>query len=173
MAKNLDTHRRWYAVATQPGRETVAKSHLERQDFSCFLPMQERTVRHARRVTVRRASFFPGYLFVALDLGVDRWRSVNGTIGVRHIISAGDRPVAVPQGIVEALQSAVDEAGLVGLKTSGRKGDKVTLREGPFAGMVGEWDRMQGPQRVRVLLSMLNSRVPVVVGTGSLLLDAR
>ena len=168
----MDTHRRWYAVATQPGRETLAKAHLEQQDFVCVLPMQERTVRHARRVSIARRSFFPGYLFVALDLGVDRWRSVNGTVGVRHIISSGDRPVAVPQGIVESLQEAMDEAGLIGIETHGSKGDKVTMQKGPFAGMVGEWDRMQGSQRVRVLLSMLNGQVPVVVGTDSLLLGA-
>ncbi|MEF2554002.1 transcriptional activator RfaH [Aurantimonas sp. A2-1-M11] len=168
-----DTPRRWYAVATQPGRETLAKAHLERQDFDCVLPMQERTVRHARRVSTTRASFFPGYLFVALDLSVDRWRSVNGTVGVRHIISAGDRPVAVPRGMVETLQAAMDEAGLIRIETHGSKGDKVTLHKGPFTGMVGEWDRMQGSQRVRVLLNLLNGQVPVVVETGSFLLIAR
>ena len=159
---------RWYAVGTQPGRELVAKAHLLRQNFTCFLPMQEKTVSHARRLTTGRRSYFPGYLFVALDLRIDRWRAINGTVGVRNIVSTADCPAPVSRGFVEALQAHVDADGLIRAGSLSRKGDKVELQVGPFAGMVGEWDRMQGAQRVRVLVSMLNSSVPVLVDAQSL-----
>ncbi|MEH6717875.1 MAG: transcriptional activator RfaH [Aurantimonas endophytica] len=161
--------RRWFAVGTQPGRETVAATHLQRQGFTCFLPMHVRTVRHAGRLSTQRGAFFPGYLFVALDLRTDRWRAVNGTVGVRHIVSAADRPVPIARGFVEKLQSTVDASGVIRLDIRRQKGDKLTLQYGPFAGMVGEWDRMEGAQRVRVLLNFLNGPVPVVVEAGSLL----
>lgn len=165
----MNDDRRWYAVGTQPGRERLAEAHLRRQHFECFLPMQERTVRHARRLSTKRGAFFPGYLFISLNLHSDRWRSINGTVGVRHIVSAAERPVPVACGLIEKLQSTVDASGLIRLDIDGQKGDKLTLQNGPFAGMVGEWDRMEGSQRVRVLLSFLNGQVPVVVEANSLL----
>jgi transcription antitermination factor NusG len=61
---------------------TVRRSSCTTRDSMVFLPLREKTWRHAHRIEVRRVPFFPGYLFVALDLDHDQWRSVNGTIGV-------------------------------------------------------------------------------------------
>ncbi len=74
--------RRCYLLRALVGRELVAEGQLRRQEFSTFLPKQMKTVRHARRLRVTLSAFFPGYLFVRLDLARDRWRSVNGTLGV-------------------------------------------------------------------------------------------
>jgi len=83
---------RWYVAAVQPGREDSAERHLARQGFATFAPRHLRTVRHARRAMTRKVPLFPGYLFVALDLARDRWRSVNGTFGVRGLVAAGPAP---------------------------------------------------------------------------------
>ena len=57
------------------------------------------------------APLFPSYIFVALNLDVDPWRSVNGTFGVTRLIMAQDRPLPVPVGIVETLILSTDAAG--------------------------------------------------------------
>jgi transcription antitermination factor NusG len=88
--------RRWYLVRALTNREAFAAEHLERQGFSTFLPRQPRTIRHARRIRVSLAAYFPGYLFVTLDLARQRWRSINGTLGVAHLVGAGERPTPVP-----------------------------------------------------------------------------
>src|SRR5690349_20642365 len=74
--------RRWYAVQCLSNREGGAAAHLENQNFPVFLPRRRKTCRHARRIETVLVPFFPGYLFVTLDLSKDRWRSVNGTYGV-------------------------------------------------------------------------------------------
>lgn len=89
---------RWYVVYTLPVREMRARMHLENQGFRTFLPQRPKTVRHARKFSTVVAPFFPRYLFVVLDLGLDHWRSVNGTFGVANLIMQGDMPNPVPFG---------------------------------------------------------------------------
>ena len=42
-------------------------------------------------------AFFPGYLFVHLDLEKDRWQKINSTIGVNKIISFGSYPISISE----------------------------------------------------------------------------
>jgi transcriptional antiterminator RfaH len=35
---------------------------------------------------------FPGYLFVAFDIGKDGWRKVNSTYGITRIVTLGNAP---------------------------------------------------------------------------------
>ncbi|MEX3011480.1 transcription termination/antitermination protein NusG [Hoeflea sp. TYP-13] len=155
--------RRWYAVNTHPNRECFAADQLENQNFQAFVPKQQKTVRHARKTVKRIASFFPGYLFVSLDLQTDRWRSVNGTFGVRSLVMQGERPLPTPHGMVENLRSLVDESGFVRPPQDLKPGDAIRITNGPFAETLGNIDRLDGKNRVRVLLQMLHGRIPVVI----------
>ncbi len=89
----------WYAVALQPHADALAKAHLERQGFSVFAPMMLRTVRHARQFINKHAPRFPGYLFVQLDRGRDRWLAVNSTRWVSGLLNARDGPARVPAAL--------------------------------------------------------------------------
>ncbi len=159
----ISTTKRWYAVASQPSREAIAANQLDSQDFDTFFPKRVRTVRHARRTKNRIVSYFPGYLFVALDLNVDRWRSVNGTFGVRSLVMAGDRPLPVPAGLVDSLRTLTDENGFLRRVDELRTGDHVRVMNGPLADMIGAIDRVDGNQRVRILIDMLHGQIPAVI----------
>jgi transcription antitermination factor NusG len=149
-------------VQTQTGREHLAAEHLTRQGFPIFFPRQRRTVRHARRLSERLASYFPGYLFVFLDLAADRWRSVNGTIGVKGLIMGAGLPAAAPGGLVEALQAEADDRGCLVPPAPYGPGDRVRFLSGPFADLVGTLERLEGPARVRILLDLVGGPAPVV-----------
>lgn len=96
---------RWYVVRTQPHREARASFHLGNQGYHVFLPRFLRSRRHARKFETVLAPLFPRYLFVVLDLTRDRWRSVNGTPGVEHLLMRGEGPEPVPRGLVEGLRN--------------------------------------------------------------------
>ncbi len=81
---------RWYAANVFSGKEGFVERYLHRQGFVSFVPRSEKTVRHARRFNTRMAPYFPGYIFVAMDVALQRWRSVNGTFGVRSLVMQGD-----------------------------------------------------------------------------------
>lgn len=155
---------RWFLVNAQTGREPLAAQHLSRQGFRPFLPTTWRTIRHARQIRNERTAFFPGYLFVALDLEHDRWRSIDGTIGVVRLIKADGRPSSAPRGLVETLIEATGEDGVLDLVGGVlREGESVRIIRGPFADQLAVVQQMTGPDRVRVLLTMMNQSVPVDV----------
>jgi transcriptional antiterminator RfaH len=153
---------RWYVVHTRPNSERKAELNLEAQGFKTFLPQIERTIRHARRLTTVRRPLFPRYLFVRLDIGRDRWLSVNGTIGVSRLFTLGGRPVAVPFGIVETLRAHSD-AGLTRLDHSLAEGQRVRILSGPLAEFTATVLRLDARGRVDVLLEIMGAAIPVSV----------
>ena len=153
--------RHWYAVCTQPQRERLAAEQLEKQGFSVFFPRALKTVRHARRVTNKHVSYFPGYIFVSLDLNADRWRQVNGTIGVRTLVMAGERPAVAPSDFIEHLREACDPANGLVSRSDWQPGEKVRVMSGPFGDIVGVIARLDGPARIRVLMEMIGGMTPL------------
>lgn len=155
--------RHWYVVATLPHREKLATEQLNNQNFKTYFPRRLKTVRHARKSFDRIVSYFPGYIFISLDLNTDQWRSVNGTRGVRSLLMGGEHPLTVPSGVVDNFQDMTDEAGFLKPVESLRPGDDVRVVNGPMADMIGKIDRLDGKHRARVLLDMLHGRMPLVV----------
>jgi len=159
--------RRWYLVRTLANREAFAAEHLERQGFATFLPRQPKTVRHARRIRVSLAAYFPGYLFVTLDLARQRWRSINGTLGVSHLVGPGERPTPVPRGVVEALIEASDDRGVIAGPPL-QAGQTVRIVAGAFADQLAVIERLDDAGRVRVLLEIVSGQVAVTLARGHL-----
>jgi hypothetical protein len=58
------------------------------------------------------APVFPGYIFVSFNSERDRWRSINGKLGVGRLIATQRQPVRVPRGVVEALITGLVSQGL-------------------------------------------------------------
>jgi len=155
------TNLRWYAVYTLPHREFRAKHQLETQGFYVFVPQRVKTLRHARKLTDIQVAFFPRYIFVELDLTFHRWRSINGTFGVKSLIMQGDTPHPVPRGIVETMIASVDHSGLLRFEGDLKTGSKVRLIAGPFAEQLGILDRLDASGRIRVLLDIMGRTISV------------
>lgn len=153
----------WFVVQTQPQAEAKAKRHLINQGFTAYLPFYRRRVRHARRNEIVARPLFPGYLFVQLDPELQRWRSINGTVGVRCILADGDRPRCVPDRVVEEIVARQDETGAVklGLPVFA-PGQPVRLLTGPLAEVGALFEEARDDNRVILLLSLLGRKVRVV-----------
>ena len=109
------------------------------------------------------APLFPRYLFVAVDITTQRWLAIRSTIGVTRLVCDGDRPAAVPVGVLEALRRREDASGLVQLDHRPRfsPGDKVYVLGGAFQDCYGLYDGMSSNERVTILLELLGRRVRV------------
>lgn len=153
--------RRWYVVKTLPRRELFAAQQLENQGFTVFLPKQVKTVRHARRVRTALAAFFPSYLFVELDVERERWRSINGTYGVSHLVTQAERPIPAPVGVIEDLIASADERGVLVEGPWLKIGQEVRITHGPFADQVAVIERFGNAEGVRVLLEIMGAIVPI------------
>lgn len=155
----------WYVVHTQPNGEERARHNLERQGFEVYLPRYLKQRRHARRVELVRRPLFPRYMFVRFDPERAQWRSINGTFGVAHLVSQGERPVTAPNRVIEAIKARHDEDDLVVLNSpqSFRPGQKLEIVDGPLALQSGLFQRLTDNERVVLLLDLLGRQVPVTV----------
>lgn len=147
---------RWYLAQTLPHQEDRAQSALELQGFRNFLPRRLKTMRHARRLRTVNAPLFPRYIFVALDLDRDRWRSVNGTRGVSSLVMAHEQPVPAPVGVVETLILSTANSGQIRFVEEYEIGQTIRLIAGPFAQSLGVLDRLSSKERVEVLLNIMS-----------------
>ena len=153
---------RWYVAMTLPRKERFAALNLTNQGYRYFLPQHRVTRRHARQFRTELAAVFPRYIFVILNLRQGRWRSVNGTSGIRALVSEGDVPLPVRPGVVETLvQSSAPGSGLIYEPEPLAPGDCVRLIAGPFAGALGRLQSLDEAGRVRLLLGCVGGPIKV------------
>jgi transcription elongation factor/antiterminator RfaH len=157
---------RWYVARTLPQRELQAARQLNNQDFRTFVPRYWKNRRHARKVETISAPLFPRYIFVVVDPTRDRWRSINGTLGVDRLLMYGGKPQPVPPGVIENLVAARDTQGNISFGFHLKEGQAIKVMAGPFAELVGELERLDEGGRVRVLLEILGGRVRVALPQG-------
>lgn len=156
---------RWFAVHCQAGKERTAQINLERQSFGAFLPLlRAQEVRSGRTRDVLRP-LFPGYVFAGFDPRTAAWRRINGTYGVKRLISFGEVPEPVHPSFMADLRRACDGDGIFSFRRAYgfSEGDRVKLATGPFSAMIGTIESMSGPDRARLLLSILGRSARVSV----------
>jgi transcriptional antiterminator RfaH len=156
---------RWYVVQTHAHCEAKAAHHLRRQGFEVYLPRYLKRRRHARKIDNVAAPLFPRYLFVAIDMGLQRWRSIHSTIGVTHLVCYGDRPASIPVDVIEGMKRREDEAGYVKLERRAlfSRGDKVKVIMGAFSDALGLFEGISDQDRVSILLELLGRKVRVLL----------
>jgi len=157
---------RWYVVQTQVNAEAKAVANLERQGFSAYFPRYLKRRSHARKVETVPRALFPRYVFVSIDVASQRWRAIQSTLGVSHLVCVGDRPAAVETGVIDALKAREDRAGFITLarRPAFSPGDKVRIIEGAFVDSLALVEDVSDHHRVAVLLNLLGRKVRVLVG---------
>src|SRR6202521_2234026 len=130
---------RWFVVESRAQCEKLAALHLRRQHFEVWIPLiWGRRWEHGRWHAVPIAAFAK-YLFVHVDLDNDRWRSINGTRGVKNILQLTEgRPSPVPDRVIDDLRrrlgdEPMDEREVNEVMQEFLEGDRVRIEEGPFA----------------------------------------
>src|SRR6516162_9967611 len=105
----------WYVVQTQINAEAKAARNLLRQGFEVYLPRYLKHRSHARKIEKVAAPLFPRYMFVNIDVATQRWRSVQSTFGVSHLVLNGSEPARVAGAVIDALKAREDASGFVKL----------------------------------------------------------
>lgn len=161
VAEHLEREQ-WYLLRTKPNGEPRARENLTRQGFSTFLPVEERERKKGRRNVLVLRPIFPGYLFVAFDVGEPGWTAVNNTYGVSHLICGdGGRPQAVPPDVMDALFERTDPEGRLQPPETIEPGSEMRIVKGPFADWVAEVAAAQDGRRVELLLEIMGRAVRI------------
>ncbi len=153
----------WYAVQTHQRAEDQALLHLRRQNFEAYLPKCMTRRRHARRIEDVAVPLFPRYAFVRMDIGAERWRAVQSTVGVSRLVCHGEVPAFVPDGVIDDIRGRENDAGVVNLFDENRfkPGDRLTIKSGVFADHEGVFECLDGAHRVVLLLGLLGRELRV------------
>jgi transcription antitermination factor NusG len=158
----------WYVLHSKPHKEDFLAEQLELRRIQIYAPRIRVQVVNPRARRIR--PYFPGYIFVRVDmseLGLSELQYVPGSAG---LIAFGGTPAYVPDGLISAIRHRVDEINSAGgeLFDVLRSGSVVRVHSGPFAGYEAIFNaRLPGTERVRVLLKLLKSRqVPVELPAG-------
>jgi len=149
----------WYALRSKPRKEELLYQQLTIRNIECYSPRVRVQTVNPRAAKVR--SYFPGYVFVHIDLQEVGFSILQWLPGTNGLVSFGGDPAAVPDALINALRTKLDRInGAGGELFDGLKpGDIVEIQDGPFAGYEAIFDeRLAGTERVRVLLKLLQKR---------------
>ncbi len=150
---------RWYALHVKSHREQSVHDYLVAQGLVDYYPYLR--VQPVNPRSRKRRPFFPGYVFVQLDLdelGPNALRWTEGTYG---LVTFGDEPAPVPDHLIDELRHRVEKINAAGGKIipAMEPGDHVRIVEGAFEGYEAIFDAdLSGKDRVQVLLSYLSQQ---------------
>jgi len=154
---------KWYVINTKANNEILVMKRLKNQKYNIFCPVYLSLTRHARKFKKIIRPFFPGYLFVSIDIQNQSWIFINRTVGVKRILSDGKSPIALRDTIINELYSMQNEEGIIETVNADRYkiGQKIIINDGPFKGSKGLFNGLSAGQRVEILLNMLGRNVTV------------
>ncbi|MBE3067054.1 MAG: hypothetical protein IMZ73_06445 [Chloroflexi bacterium] len=153
----------WYVVRSKARKEEFLAEQTQMPKMENFAPrIRVQTVNpRARKIK----SYFPGYVFVHLDLEKTGTFSMQYIPGATGLVSFGGEAADVPDGLIHAIRHRVVEINGPGgeLFEALKIGGTVVVHSGPFAGYEAIFDaRLPGSDRVRVLLKLLKNRQMLV-----------
>ena len=151
----------WFPVATKPRSEVIARDNLERQGFAVCAPTIQLRKRRKDGWQQVTEPMFPGYVFVALRLGVDDIAPIRSTRGCLSLVRFGGAHVPVPDSVMQPLLqlgASAQEAA-----EDFKVGERVRIEDGPFAGVEAVFQMKKGEDRVQLLITMLGKAQSVWV----------
>ena len=146
----------WFAVHTKRFRENLAAASVGALGLDVFLPLVKVECTGRAFIKVGSKALFPGYFFARFSPAISL-DAIESARGVLYVIKSGSLPIAVDAHIISEIQDRVEGDGLIRLqRREFRAGDRVCIREGPFAGMVGRVEaEYDDHKRVAILLEAL------------------
>ncbi|MBN1304023.1 MAG: hypothetical protein JXA13_06275 [Anaerolineales bacterium] len=153
----------WYAIRSKPHKEDFLWGQLAARKIETFYPRIKVQPQNPRAKKVR--PYFPGYLFVRVDLGDITSSSLQWMPGAVGVVSFDGQPSSIPETLIMAIRQRIDQdnAAMKASRTGFKPGEAVIVQTGPFAGYEAIFDSsLPGEDRVRVLLKMINHRQVLV-----------
>lgn len=151
---------RWYVLRTKPHKErAVYRMLLQEDELDVYFPALEVEPVNPRASRIR--PYFPGYMFVNIDLEQQGDNALRWTPGTKGLVRFGGLPAPVPENLIVELKKRLVEAQKEQEQPEDdfQKGDRVRIVDGPLAGYEAIFDaRLSGNDRVRLLLALLSGQ---------------
>ena len=156
---------RWYALHTHAKQEDRAESNLLAWNMETFVP---RILCQRRHPFSPEPSFFvkplfPRYIFARFD-AEETLHKIRFTRGVHSVVSVGNSPAPIEDELIEIIKSRRGPDNFIRLDDDLKAGDPVLVKEGPFSGFPGVFERKtKDSKRVMILLKMVSTHIHLTV----------
>jgi transcriptional antiterminator RfaH len=159
----------WLVATSENGKQSVARNFLADRGFQSYFPRfrERRFFRGQKRFV--ESYLFGRYFFV---LFVPHWYLVRSTCGVDAVFTCDEKPALIHDAIVGEIRAREDGDGVITIRRGFRQGQKVRVKHGPLAGLLGMFDRMTTRDREVAFVSMLGQLTRVEFAAGSLAIAA-
>jgi transcriptional antiterminator NusG len=162
---------KWYVVHVYSGFEQKAKVSLQERikqagmesDFGdVLIPMETVQETRSGSTRVRSKTFYPGYIFVQMNLNDETWHVVRDTPKITGFVGGRyPRPVPPPE-IMSVVQQVEEGAAKPRPTVVFEQGDHVRVIDGAFANFTGTVEEIKPEKlKVRVLVSIFGRATPV------------
>lgn len=154
----------WYVVNTKPHREFKVINYLNSKNITIFMPKLLVSRSHARQVKKVLRPLFPSYFFVYINIE-HSFRLVKSTIGVKGMLTNGNKPTCVHQDVMQNLFNNTDANGILKKPRVNvfKTGQKVEISDGIFKGKVGSFYSMSAKDRISVLLDFFGRKSKISI----------
>jgi len=175
--------KKWYVIHTYSGCEHKAKLALEervktlklehkfgkiteggQERVAILVPterVQELGRGGQRKISSRK--FFPGYIFVNMDLDEETWHVIKNTPKITGFVGHSTNPPEVPESEVREITQQMQEGALRPKpKVLFEVGEAIKVIDGPFQDFNGTVEEVRPEKgKVRVLISIFGRATPV------------
>jgi len=155
--------RHWFVVNTKPKNEDRASHNLLAGGYDVLSPkIRHRKYKEAGFVEVVEP-LFPSYIFVRFH-PVDDYYMIKYARGVKKIVSFAGKIVPLQDELIDFISRRLTDGVARVEKKKFRKGERVFIKEGPFKGLAGIFEReLEGDERVMILLEGINYYAQMVI----------
>ncbi|MCI8670495.1 MAG: transcription termination/antitermination protein NusG [Bacilli bacterium] len=165
----------WYVVNTYSGHESKVKEKLEAkvesmglQDYIYRIIIPETTEVEVKEGVKKekKKKMFPGYVIVEMVMSDEAWYIVRNTPGVTGFIGSSGKGAKPTPLLPQEIDKILANMGMsrVNIESELAIGDKVSIVDGPFKGMIGKVDNIDlENNRLNVLIDLFGQETPVEV----------
>lgn len=146
----------WLVVMTKPRMEADAVWNLNNQGFAAYSPRWIESKRCAGGWQRVESAMFPRYAFVRATRPEQDMTPIRSTLGVMTLVKFGLQPACVADSLIQGIR-ALEARRACSSTAPFKKGDRVQVLEGPFAGVSAEVFAV-ADQRVVVLMDLIHQQ---------------
>lgn len=149
----------WYVLQSNSQKEMLVWEQCHWRGIEAYCPLLRVQPVNPRARKIK--PYFPGYLFVHMDLDKADLAELRWMAGAAGLVRFGDIAASIPDDLINAIKQRVNEINDHGgeLWDSLKPGVPIRIRNGVFNGYQAIFDaRLSDHARARVLIELLRGR---------------
>jgi len=148
---------KWYTYHSHPHKEEMLFHQIQCHDLDGFYPSLTVIPKNPRCRTVR--PYFPGYLFVYVDLDTINFSTLQYMPYSCGLVEFGGEPAVVPDDLILSIKKRVakiDTEAILKEEKQFISGEQLVISSGPLEGYEALFDQsISGHERSRILIKTL------------------